>query len=296
MTTVVGSWKWAEPPVYIEETTAGTCPGNPATKWIGAIQSFGWNETADAFSIPQAATPEARETLPGIKGYDVSIEYVPSDTDFAKYGVNAPNGTGTIAKTISILGQMPVSGVTEYFLGVNAVHKKFSMKYTHGKEVRFTSNLLALTSAGTGFWSTSDPIGTGSWAADSGAETAPSYSFDSGGDTPIVIGAYSPNLLDFTCDIDWGTKATTSGGSHEPWAIDYTTKKITGSFTAYWVDLNYLGLLANQTSSDIVWTLKTDGDTLTLADAILTKVGVDIPLGDAVAQKFSFVANSAVLT
>lgn len=288
-----GSWRWnvLKPLSYSEEATPGTLV-SAASSWIGVVQDYDMGQSSDDTPIPQSASVAMREILPGTKTYDISLTWIPSNSTFAKYGVNVPVGTGTIAKTFSLVGQTTVSSTAEYLAAVYCVPKKFSMKWTQGKPLTFKMDIAAKSKAATGLFSTVDPIGTGTWATD---PATASWGFATGGLLPFAWGAANPNAIDFNCDVDWGTKSLSGGGDVEPWANQYTQQTVTGSVSCYWEDLTYLTDFHAQNGQDLVWDLSS-GSALTLTGAHLNKAGHDIPIGNAVIEKYNFLAETAALT
>jgi hypothetical protein len=99
-------------PEYIEETTYGELPATGSFSFIGVARSFDPRADLKSLLLPALGSRDLRSILKAATVYDLRLEYVPYSVAFAKYGVNAAAGAGTIEKSLSLRTKATIADST----------------------------------------------------------------------------------------------------------------------------------------------------------------------------------------
>src|SRR5438445_6801954 len=84
--TPSGGWFVVKNPQYVEETTYGTFPTNPAMNWIGAVDNFDPKVDMQSIMVPQVGTEDLRYILKAAEVYTMDLEFVFHTSTFANDG------------------------------------------------------------------------------------------------------------------------------------------------------------------------------------------------------------------
>ncbi|MHB8603519.1 MAG: phage tail tube protein [Nitrosotalea sp.] len=276
---------------YVEEATFGVFPTNPLMKWIGTDMQY--SDSADMGSVKyrNLGSEDLKGVLPGEQKYEITLDYAIQNSVFAKYLVNSQGGgTGTIDESVSLLLEVPINSVNQFLQVLGARHDSGSIKWQLGKETRANVKLQAQSIPA---YTSTSPIGTGSFASDPG--TSP-FMFTDPGAGGITIGGVAFDIQELTVNFNRNAQRVNVIGQGVSKYIVPSIRDITGDITIILESTaNYADLL-NSTGISIVAPLKTGTSVLTLSNAFFVKQGKSVQVKDIVYEKYSFVAETASLT
>lgn len=282
----------AETAQYAEEATFGTFPTNPSMLWIGADMQYQDSADIGALKFRNLGSEDLKYVLKGADNYDLTLDYAIQTSTFLKYLVNSQGGgSGSIDKSLSMLIAPKINGATNYLLALGCRPDSGSIKWQIGKELR--ANVKLYAQAIQAYTSTS-PIGTGSFASDPGTNP---WIFTSPGASGITIGAVAYDINDLTVSLNRNLIRQRAIGQSTVKYLPPGVRDITGDVTILLeASTNYSALL-NATAQTIVAPLLNGTSTLTLTNAFFVKQGKSIQIkNEIIMEKYSFVAESAALT
>src|SRR6188508_192022 len=128
---------------YIEEATYGVTPSAaPTFISAGKIKRFSFNIDAQIERYRTAGLRKVSDFLNTGEMTSFEIEYQPIDTDLMAYGINDPNGTGTIEKSLSFLYSKLLNGVEHYYIIKGCKTDQIQIEVTK-EAVNVTQSFLA---------------------------------------------------------------------------------------------------------------------------------------------------------
>jgi hypothetical protein len=246
--------------------------------------------------VPQVGTEDLKYILKGAEVYNVEMEYALQNSTFAKYATQPQgSGIGSIDKSLSFLFSAKLGGNvsgTENFLqlvGTRVDSLTLSVKAGELAKAKLQLQGKAIPVA-----STTSPVGTGTFATD--PATNP-WTFYDGGTNPVTIGAVNPDVREFSCTFQRNLDRLHVLGQSQQKFLPPKQRRITGTFTILWEDVNQYTNLTSDTGVTISWVLKTATSTLTLTGCKIHKLD-DFPFQptEIVVEKYSFTALAASLT
>src|SRR5579875_2197978 len=94
----------AETAQYVEESTFGVLPANPAMQWIGTDMQYSDSADLGSILIRNIGFEDLRTVVKGADNYEVDLDYALQTSAFLKYLVNAQGGgSGSIDKSLSLI-------------------------------------------------------------------------------------------------------------------------------------------------------------------------------------------------
>ena len=276
---------------YVEEATFGTFPSNPAMNWIGTDMQYSDNADMGSIKYRNLGSEDLKGVIKGADDYDVTLDFAVQTSTFLKYLVNAQGGgSGSIDKSLSLLIEPKVNGTSEFVEILGAKPDSGSIKWQLGKEIRgnvklFSQSIPAYTS--------SSPIGSGSFASDPGSNP---WIFTDPGSSGITIGGTAYDISELTASFNRNEQRIRAIGQSTARYIVPSVRDITFDVAILLeATANYAALLGD-TSQTIVAPLKNGTSTLTLTNAFFVKQGKSIQVKDVIYEKYTGVAESAALT
>ncbi len=290
--TPSGGWFVVKNPQYVEETTYGTFPTNPTMNWIGAVDNFDPKADMQSIMIPQVGTEDIKYILKGAEVYTIDIEFGLQTSTFAKYGIiGQGGGTGTIDKSLSVLFSAKLNTVENFVQILGSRIGSFTISSQTGQLTKAKCQLQAKAIA---VPSTTNPIGTGAFATD--PATNP-WTFYDGGTNPVTIGAVNPDVREFSVTFERNLERLHVLGQSQQKFLPPKQRRIAGSFTIVWEDVNQYTNLTSDTGVTITWVLKTATSTVTLSGCKVHKLD-DFKFSptEVVYEKYGFSALTASIT
>jgi len=290
--TPSGGWFVVKNPQYVEETTHGTFPTNPAMNWIGAVDNFDPKADMQSIMVPQVGTEDLRYILKGAEVYTMDLEFGLQTSTFAKYGISSQGGgAGTIDKSLSVLFSAKLNAVENYVQVLGSRIGSFTISSQTGQVTKAKCQLQAKAIP---LPSSSSPIGSGSFATD--PATNP-WTFYDGGANPVTIGAINPDVREFSVTFERNLERLHVLGQSQQKFLPAKQRRITGSFMIVWEDVNQYTNLTSDTGVTITWVLKTATSTLTLSGCKVHKLD-DFKFSptEVVYEKYGFSALTASMT
>ncbi len=290
--TPSGGWFVVKNPQYVEETTYGTFPTNPAMNWIGAVDNFDPKADMQSIMVPQVGTEDLKYILKGAEVYTMDLEFGLQTSTFAKYGISSQGGgAGTIDKSLSVLFSAKLNTVENYVQVLGSRIGSFTISSQTGQLTKAKCQIQAKAIP---LPSSSSPIGSGSFATD--PATNP-WTFYDGGANPVTIGAINPDVREFSVTFERNLERLHVLGQSQQKFLPAKQRRITGSFTIVWEDVNQYTNLTSDTGVAIIWVLKSATSTLTLSGCKVHKLD-DFKFSptEVIYEKYGFTALAASIT
>jgi len=290
-----GGWLVVKHPQYVEETTYGVAPTNPAWLWTGVVEAFDPQPDMATILARQLASEDIRYQMKGPETHTLLIEYIPQNVTLAKYGVNAAGGgVGTIDKSLYILTSVKVggqAGTETYVEHAGCRFNNIVLTGRVGEFIRIRGEIwpkdIPIPDA------TPPALGTGSYATDPGTNP---WKWDDGGANPVSFGARNPDVREISASVSRNLDRLLVMGQVDP---KYTLPKqrdITGTLRILWEDQNLWTDMDGQTVSSLTWVLKTAAGTLTLANTVLRRIeSVRMTQTEFIMEQYAYVSRSASL-
>ena len=287
-----GGWFVVKNPQYVEETTYGTFPTNPAMNWIGAVDNFEPKADMQSIMVPQVGTEDLKYILKGAEVYTMDLEFGLQTSTFPKYGISSQGGgAGTIDKSLSLLFSAKLNAVENFVQILGSRIGSFTISSQAGQLTKAKCQVQAKAIP---VPSASSPIGTGTFATD--PATNP-WTFYDGGANPVTIGAVNPDVREFTCTFERNLERLHVLGQSQQKFLPPKQRRITGTFTIVWEDVNQYTNLTSDTGVTITWVLKTATSTLTLSGCKIHKLdGFKFAPTEVVYEKYGFSALTGSIT
>ena len=295
MSTVpIGAWMTVKELQYAEESSYGVLPGSPVFNSVGYEPRVMFRVDPKMLPIYQPGT-EDTETIQSAAAREITwdIVYRPTDTGFAKYGVNSQGGgSGTIDKSLTLLMSVKLNAATETWIILNGARPE-----TTSITGRAGANLeIRVIGKGQSF-----PIPT---------QTDPGYTYATsssaqpiqlkdGGLTPLSIDGLPYDVTSITLNVERNLSTIAQPGSHSAMIIIPQNRQITGTFGIAWETLGLLTILGTLAAPTMVWTLSAAlGLTLTVNVTQFTKLNsLSFASEDpALIENYAYQASTASLT
>ncbi|MDG6906040.1 MAG: hypothetical protein JRN20_09680 [Nitrososphaerota archaeon] len=281
----------AESAQYVEEASYGIFPNSPTLKWVGADMQYSDNADMGSIKKRNLGSEDLKYVLTGAQNYDLTLDYAIQNSAFLKYLVNSQGGgAGSIDESLSILIAPKINGTTEYLQALGCRPDSGSIKWALGKETRANVKLFAQTIQP---YTSTNPVGSGSWATDPGTNP---WIFTDPGASGITIGGVALDVNDLSVSFNRNLIRQRTIGQATAKYIVPSVRDITGDVTVLLESTANYSALLNGTSQTIVAPLKSSTSVLTLSNSYFTKQGKSIQCKDILLEKFNFVCESAVLT
>jgi hypothetical protein len=281
----------------VEEATYGTTPANSAN-WK-ALREKGWNlkpkiqvveseEISSSADVMDAVTVAANAnwSLTGEYAKDATFEMLLEHTFRSAFATNVLKG-GVLKNKSLTFEELTVATANEFAACRGCRVDSFSMSGSLGRivETQFSGVGVALAAGATSL------VGTGSVAA-VGVNRALSLvdmtTFNMVGDvTPLVI-------LDFNLQFQNNVREQFGAGSAAMQGAGYGTRRITGSFTAYFETREQMTKAIAGTKSDLSFTLSDGTNSHVWRIPALKYMEVDKPIGGRstdITQTFNFLGT-----
>jgi hypothetical protein len=290
--TPSGGWFVVKNPQYVEEATYGTFPTNPTMNWIGAVDNFEPKADMQSIMTPQVGTEDLKYILKGAEVYTMDLEFGLQTSTFAKYGISSQGGgAGTIDKSLSVLFSAKLNAVENYVQILGSRIGSFTISAQTGQLTKAKCQLQAKAIP---VPSVSGPIGSGAFATD--PATNP-WTFYDGGTNPVTIGAVNPDVREFSVTFERNLERLHVLGQSQQKFLPPKQRRITGTFTIVWEDVNQYTNLTSDTGVTITWVLKTAVSTLTLLGCKIHKLdGFKFSPTEVVYEKYGFSALAGSIT
>jgi hypothetical protein len=285
----------AETIQYVEEgttqSTYGIFPTNPTMLWIETDMEYSDSADMGTIMVRNLGKEDLTYLVTGAQSYEVELKYSLQTSTFAKYFVNSQGGgSGSIDASLSMVIAPKISGTTYYLEATGCRPDSGSISWELGKTLQASAKLVAQNLAA---YTTTSPIGTGTWASDPG--TAP-WTFTSPGASGITIGGVAYDLQDLKVNFNRNLQKIRAIGGPLVKFLAPGVRDITFDVTIMLEDPAVYSAELNGTLQTIVAPLKSSTSTLTLNNAVFKKVGKSIKVGDVIYEKYSGVAETATLT
>src|SRR3990172_3018522 len=229
-----GGWMVLKNPQYAEESVYGTFPTNPVMLGIGVVGSCQPRADMQSVMVPQVGTEDLKYILKGAETFTVELEYALQHSSFAKYATNAQGGgAGTIDKSLSLLFSAKLGGIsgTENYLqllGSRIGSLTLSTRVGELLKARCQISGKALPVP-----TTSNPIGSGSFATDSAFTP---WAFYDGGTNPVMIGGVNPDVREISVTFERNLERLHVLGASQQKFMPPKHRRISGTFTILWED------------------------------------------------------------
>jgi len=242
--------------------------------------------------IPQLGTRDLRSILKGATRYDLRLDYAPYDTVFAKYGVNAAAGAGTIEKSLSIRTKVTIAGATRIIDALGSRVNSITITGRVGEPLAVAAEIWCkqipdyMTEAAGGVSDATDP------------GTDP-IMFSSGGSGPVSIGTDTPDVHEVAVTVDNNLERVHVLGAAEVKHLPYQARRISATLTLLLREGVYYGYAVGDTFKTVTWTLQSGSPakTLTLGNAKLTRLeSMTFKPAELVFERWRLEAKTASLT
>lgn len=279
-------------PEYIEETTYGQLPASGSFTLIGVARSFDPRADLKPLLLPALGSRDLRSILKAATVYDVRLEYVPYNVTFAKYGVNAAAGAGTIEKSLSIRTKVTIAGATRIIDALGSRVNSITITGRVGEPLAVAAEIWCkqipdyMTEAAGGVSDATDP------------GTDP-IMFSSGGSGPVSIGTDTPDVHEVAVTVDNNLERVHVLGAAEVKHLPYQARRISATLTLLLREGVYYGYAVGDTFKTVTWTLQSGSPakTLTLGNAKLTRLeSMALKPTELVVERWRLEAKTASLT
>lgn len=276
---------------YIEETSFGSLPTNPSLSWIGTDMKYSDSADMKSILVRNLGSEDLKTVLKGADDYEVDLDYAIQNSTFLKYLVNSQgSGTGSIDKSVSLLIAPKINGTTEYIEALGCRPDSGSIKWQLGKETRASVKLFAQTIQP---YTSTSPIGTGSWATDPGSNP---WIFTDPGASGITIGGTGYDISDLTANFSRNLQRIRAIGQSTAKYIVPAVRDITGDITIMLESTSNYSSLLTSSPQTLVAPLKSGTSSLTLSNCFFKKQTKSIQIGNVIYEKYNFVSETASLS
>lgn len=275
---------------YVEEATYGVFPTSPTMLWVGTDMEYQDSADMGSILIRNIGKEDLTAVTLGSQVYELDLQYAPQSSAFAKYFANSQGGgTGTIDESLSMLISPKITGTVNFLQALGCRPDSGSIAWTLGKPLMIKAKMIAQTIQA---YTTTDPVGAGTHASDPGTNP---WVFTDPGASGITVGGVSYDIQDLTINFARNLQKVMAIGQGTVKYLPAGVRDITGDVTIMLeAAANYSALL-NNTAQTIVAPLKNGTSTLTLSNAFFKKQSKSIKVQDVIMEKYTFVAETAVL-
>lgn len=257
-----GTWAISKRLQYIEEVTYGVTPtASPTFIHAGKIRSFNWNIDTQVERYRTLGSRLLADALVTGELTSFEIEYNPINIALLGYGINNPDGTGTIAKSLSFIYSKEINGVEMYYFIKGAKTDSISIEVTP-ENVSVTQSFIAreITTP-----TTTHGLTTPTFA--SNPTTNPWIGF-SGGATPLVHNSNTYDVPSFNVEVSWNLDPGQANGQQQIKFLDPTNKDVNLDFEWWQKDAVLIADIKSGTERAMTYTLHSTDAKLTFTDVV----------------------------
>lgn len=280
-----GTVQGAQPVEYVEETSFGATPSDPAMQWIGAVNSWAVTDSVESQTVrylPGEGTSNKLETLQNVKVSEmVSVEgtYFPQDLSFLQYWLGGNGSLSDDLTSISV-GEIDEDN-TEYRVITGLVGEEMTLTIEEDSvaEVEFT-----MLGADAGDWNATDYIDAGSHAT---ADTTTPLSYDDLGSVQLggsALGDAIESLaLTVSNDLTVVKDPDSSLDSHIV-AIVPTTRTISVELSLTYDDFSMADTVRSYAAQDLTFNFGPSSESWTVSDVQFPEFPYELTPEDLVAD------------
>ncbi|MEM2906165.1 MAG: phage tail tube protein [Candidatus Bathyarchaeia archaeon] len=279
-------------PEYIEETAYGELPAMGSFSFIGVAQSFDPRADLKSLLLPSLGSRDLRSILKAAAVYDLRLEYMPYNVTFAKYGVNAAAGAGTIEKSLSIRTKLTVAGGIRVIDALGSRINSITLTGRVGEPLMVSCDVWCKQIPDY----MTEPAGSLDDATDPGTEP---LMFSSGGANPVTIGSDTPDVREVAVTVENNLERVHVLGATEVKYLPYQARRVSATLTLLLREGVYYGYAVGDTFKTVTWTLQSGSPakTLTLGNAKLTRLeSMAFKPTELVVERWRLEAKTANLT
>lgn len=111
-----GPWDVIRQPQFCEEVDYGVPVNNANFQHTGPLVEMAEAIETGSLEYRQIGTRDINSMIPTGVGYTFDLTYNPINTTLIEYGINLPNGTGTIERSLTFLKSQKVDAVEHFFV------------------------------------------------------------------------------------------------------------------------------------------------------------------------------------
>jgi hypothetical protein len=290
----IGAWLTLKELQFCEETTYGVLPASPVFTPVGYEPRVMFREDPKMLPVPQPGSEDV-ETIQqgGVREITWDIIYRPTDTKFAKYGVNAQGGgSGSIDKSFTLLMSVNLNTTTETWLilpGCRPDTTIISGRAGGNLEFRGIGNAQTFPL----------PTSTNPGYIFATSSTLPPIQLKDGGLTPLTIAGVSYDVNSITVSVHRNLSIMPQPNSRDAQIILPQNRDITGTLAIAWESTGLLSVLGTQTAPTMIWTLNTTlNSAITVTATQFTRLNsLQFLTGDpAIFEAYSYQGSSVSMT
>lgn len=236
---------------YIEEVTFGTTPSvSPVFISAGKIKRFSFNIDEQVQRYRSFGLRKVIDFLNTGQMTSFEIEYQPTNTTLMKYGINDPNGTGTIDKSLSFVFSKMINGVENYYFLKGCKTDSITIEVTK-EMVNVTQSFLARE--------VTSPVTTAN-----GGLTTPTFAPNptgipwvglNGGVDPFLYNSVAQDTPRFSCDVSWNLDPGQPNGVDLIKFLDPTNKDCNVDFEVWQKDTTFIADLKSGARRNMTYKL-----------------------------------------
>lgn len=236
---------------YIEEVTYGTTPStSPVFISAGKIKRFSFNIDAEVQRYRTFGLRKVSDFLNTAQMTSFEIEYQPTNTTLMKYGINDPNGTGTIEKSLSFVFSKMINGVENFYFLKGCKTDSITVEITN-EMVNVTQSFLARE--------VTAPVTTAN-----GGLTTPTFAPNptgipwvgkNGGASPFLYNSVAHDTPRFNCEVAWNLDPGQPNGQDLIQFLDPTNKDCNVDFDVWQKDTTFIADLKTGARRNMTYSL-----------------------------------------
>lgn len=259
-----GAWEYVKQPQFIEETTYGELPlASPTFTSCGLITEATREFTIENEQYRVLGNRDVHTQIKLGEQHTFSLKYRMTDIVLANYGITLPGGTGTNAKSLSILVSKKINDVENYRIFTGVKTASITLEITRAGGINVTQNFKAKNISE---WSATPPSFTGTVTYANLPTDDPWTGISSGSD-PLDIEGANYDTPRFSMTVDQGLQELKPNGELSLKYLYATNRTITLDMDV-WISNTVLNAAQGAyTAQDVVYTLKSGTPTTTLTFA-----------------------------
>ncbi len=281
---------------YVEESTEGTIPTNPAMVFLANVAKWTPKITLENDAYRRHGGEDFYKMVFGRQVFESTFEFGITNSTFLKYGISAVGGgSGTTDKSLSIGFSFKLNGTTNFVTCTRSRVKTLKITGDVSKPTIMVQVTMAHDQINTP--SASDYIGAGSHAT---ADATALWGMASGGANPVTwnAGAIPVEQISVTFTREVGAKwilGSQKASFMEPSLARTVKGDLTNEYTAVTLETDAKA----GTARTLAWVLLSSTSTLTLSVVNLTDLTdrtYDADSKEPLPEKWGFQAQSAAIT
>lgn len=224
-----GAWEYVKQPQFVEEAVYGTLPlANTTFTSCGLITEVTREFTIENEQYRILGSRDIHTQIKLGEQHTFSFKYRPQNMTLAKYGTDLPSGTGTNAKSISILVSKLIDNVEKYKVFTGVKTASITIEITRASGVNVTQNFKCKNITEWG----STPAFTGTTTYATLSADDPWTGISSGVD-PLTIDAVAYDTPRFSVTVDQGLQELKPNGQLTLKYLYATNRTITVDFDTW---------------------------------------------------------------